>query len=216
MNRPSEESSADRIAGDIASLYDAAAGDFDRHRTRFAGEEPYLQALLALRDPAKVSVLDLGCGTGRPIARHFIERGCALTGIDAAPAMIALCRRRFPAGRFANAEWRMEDMRTLSLGRRFDAIIAWDSFFHLPIEDQRAMFPVFARHAAPGARLLFTSGPKAGEAVGDLFGRPLYHASLDPKEYRALLHGNGFEVLRHMPEDPDCGGHTVWLACRAG
>ncbi len=37
--------------------------------------------------------------------------------------------------------------------------------------DQRAMFPVFGDHAAPGAALLFTSGPAAGEAIGDLYGR---------------------------------------------
>jgi hypothetical protein len=76
------------------------------------------------------------------------------------------------------------------------------------------MFPVFARHAAPGATLLFTSGPKAGESIGDLYGNALFHASLDPEEYRNLLSEAGFTVLRYRPEDPDCGGHTVWLARR--
>jgi SAM-dependent methyltransferase len=32
----------------------------------------------------ELSVLDLGCGTGQPIARFFIEKGCAVTGIDVA------------------------------------------------------------------------------------------------------------------------------------
>src|SRR3954469_1600763 len=77
--------------------------------------------------------------------------------------------------------------RGLSLGQRFDGILAWDSFFHLRPGDQRAMFPVFRDHAAPGASLLFTSGPRAGVAMGEWQGEPLYHASLDPDEYRALL-----------------------------
>lgn len=74
------------------------------------------------------------------------------------------------------------------------------------------MFPLFRNHASNGAALLFTSGPSHGEAVGSFEGEPLYHASLDPAEYRALLHENGFAVVEHVVEDPDCGGHTVWLA----
>jgi len=62
------------------------------------------------------------------------------------------------------------------------------------------------------AALMFTSGPAVGEAIGQWQGEPLYHASLDPAEYRTLLDAHGFRVLHHHPEDPDCGGHTVWLA----
>ena len=103
-------------------------------------------------------------------------------------------------------------MRTLSLDRRFDGILAWDSFFHLSPEDQRTMFPIFRRHAGPGAALMFTSGPSHGEAIGTYKGEPLYHGSLDGAEYRSLLHENGFEVVSHVIEDPACGHHTVWLS----
>jgi hypothetical protein len=121
--------------------------------------------------------------------------------------MIALCRSRFPS-----VEWIECDMRRLALGREFDALIAWDSFFHLPKDAQRGMFPIFRRHIASRGLLLFTSGPADGEAIGALCGEALYHASLNSGEYRQLLKENAFEVLLHRPEDPDCGGHTVWLA----
>ena len=130
-----------------------------------------------------------------------------MTGVDSSPTMIALCRERFSDGR-----WLVADMRALSLGRRFDGILAWDSFFHLSPDDQRAMFAVFRDHAAPGAALMFTSGPRVGVALGTFEGEPLYHASLDPDEYRALLAAHGFAVVAHVPEDPACGAHTVWLA----
>jgi len=152
-------------------------------------------------------ILDLGCGSGEPIARFFIEKGYELTGVDAAPAMIGICRQRFP-----KAHWLVADMRSLDLEVRFDALIAWDSFFHLEPDDQRRMFEVFRAHIAPEGLLLFTSGPHAGEAIGDFYGHALFHASLDPQEYESLLHGAGFTVLRHRSEDPDCGSHTVWLA----
>jgi hypothetical protein len=103
-------------------------------------------------------------------------------------------------------------MRVLSLGRRFDGILAWDSFFHLSHDDQRRMFPVFRAHAASGAALLFTSGPAHGVAMGTLGGEPLYHASLDGAEYRALLAESGFAVVAHAVEDPTCGHRTIWLA----
>ena len=189
-------------------LYEAFADAFDRDRSRDVGEGKYL-GMVAARLPRGAAVLDLGCGMGEPIARFFIERGLALTGVDAAPAIIALCRGRFP-----DATWLVGDMRDLSLGTRFQAIVAWDSFFHLRRDEQRAMFPRFRDHAAAGGLLLFTSGPAAGEAIGRFCGNDLFHASLDPDEYRRLLGENGFGVVAHRAEDPDCGGHTVWLAER--
>lgn len=103
-------------------------------------------------------------------------------------------------------------MRELDIGRRFDGVIAWDSFFHLGMDEQRDMFPRFAAHAKSGAPLLFTSGPAQGEAIGSYCGEPLYHASLNPEEYRSLLDANGFSVEAHVVGDLDCGGHTIWLA----
>jgi hypothetical protein len=103
-------------------------------------------------------------------------------------------------------------MRGLSWDRRFDVILAWDSLFHLSPENQRRMFPIFRRHARPKAALMFTSGHSHGEIISTFEGEPLYHGSLDGAEYRSLLHENGFEVVSHVAEDPDCGQHTVWLA----
>jgi len=193
---------------EIWRFYERFAQEIDRDRGRGKSlmELPYLDSITSLIRPG-AALLDLGCGTGEPIARHLIESGYAVTGVDAAPAMIALCRKRFP-----ESAWIEADMRALALGRRFDAIIAWDSFFHLDQDEQRAMFPIFQRHIAPNGLLLFTSGPRAGEAIGKLYGEDLFHASLDPDEYRHLLGRSGFHVLHHAVEDPACGMHTIWLA----
>lgn len=197
-------------ADNIIALYDRHAGLWDASRGRSLFESAWLDRFLA-SVPPDGTILDIGCGSGEPLARHFVEHGFHVTGIDGSEKLIALCRARMP-----RHDWQVADMRRLSFGRRFDGLIAWDSFFHLTYEDQRAMFPVFRAHAAPGAALMFTSGPEHGEAVGEFGGEPLYHASLDAKEYRTLLDANGFEVVDFTPEDPDCGGHTVWLARQAG
>ena len=141
------------------------------------------------------------------MAAYLIGLGHPVVGVDSSQAMIDACRRHFPA-----QQWIVADMRKLALPRKFSGILAWDSFFHLCHDDQRHMFPVFRAHASPQAALMFTSGPAHGEAVGSFAGEPLYHASLDAAEYRSLLNRNGFRVVSHIIEDPDCGGHTIWLA----
>lgn len=191
---------------DVTSLYQRHAGAFARDRGRHFLERRYIDAAIA-HVSAGGPVLDLGCGAGEPIAAHLISCGLSVTGVDAAPEMIELCRQRHPC-----ANWVVADMRTLELGQRFDAIIAWDSFFHLTRDAQRLMFPIFAAHAASGGALLFNSGPADGEAIGDLYGEPLFHASLAADEYRTLLSDNGFTVLDHVVEDPACGGRTIWRA----
>ncbi|MGH8567035.1 MAG: class I SAM-dependent DNA methyltransferase [Gammaproteobacteria bacterium] len=195
------------LADQIIAHYErhARQWDADRARTSFT-ERAWLDRFLSLL-PAGASILDIGCGSGAPIARHFIERGFAITGIDASPTLLSLSRDRFP-----NHEWIVSDMRTLSLARTFQGLIAWDSFFHLAHDDQRDMFPIFRQHASDGAALLFTSGPAHGEAIGTYRDEPLYHASLAEAEYRSLLATNGFDVVAHVAKDPGCGAHTIWLA----
>jgi len=191
----------------VVDLYRRHAGAWAAERDANLAERAWIERFAAMLVPG-ATVLDIGCGSGRPIAACLAGWGHRVAGVDSSPEMIALFRANLPGEAAAVA-----DMRSLSLGR-FGGLIAWDSLFHLAPDEQRLMFPVFRDHALPGAPLLFTSGPAAGEAIGTLQGEPLYHASLGPGEYRLLLGRNGFDVVAHAAEDPDCGGHTVWLACR--
>jgi SAM-dependent methyltransferase len=194
----------------IIDLYERHALEWvgDRSRQTKFFEQAWLDRFAALV-PGGRTILDLGCGPGKPMAAYLLAQGFDVCGVDSSPTMISLCRENFP-----DRQWIVADMRTLALGRRFDAVMAWDSFFHLSYDDQRRMFPIFRNHAAPRTTLLFTSGPRHGEAIGNLRGEPLYHASLDPAEYRALLGANSFSPVAYAAEDPNCGGHTVWLARR--
>lgn len=193
-------------AGTIIDLYQKNAVSWDRERARSLFEKPWLDRMLTLLPPSR-SVLDLGCGSGEPIARYFIDQGCEVTGIDSSFSLIEMCRERFP-----KQDWLVADMRSLCVNRRFDGIVAWNSFFHLGHDDQRRMFPIFSEHAAPKAVLVFTSGLSHGEAIGSYKGERLYHASLDESEYRSLLEQNGFDVVSYVVGDASCGGHTIWLA----
>jgi ubiquinone/menaquinone biosynthesis C-methylase UbiE len=166
-----------RLAEQTRAVYEAGAVGFDRQRSRGLIERGWLERFRALLEPG-AQVLDLGCGAGEPIAHYLVEAGFTVTGVDFSDAMLAIARERFPTQTWVHA-----DMRGLDLGRQFGGIVAWDSFFHLTAADQRDMFPTFARHLVPGGALVFTSGPEAGEVMGTVEGRAVYHASLSPAEY---------------------------------
>ncbi|EGF89635.1 methyltransferase domain protein [Asticcacaulis biprosthecium C19] len=190
----------------IIELYDRRALDWDADRGRDLFERPWLDRFAALLAVGG-TVLDSGCGSGDPIARHFLESGYNLTGVDSGGNMIAICREKFP-----DADWTVSDMRDLNLDRAFDGMLAWHSLFHLTPDDQRKMFPVFRKHARSGTALMFTSGSDHNEIVGQWHEEPLYHGSLSQDEYRTLLGANGFDIVHHIISDPACGSATVWLA----
>ncbi|HHT0592370.1 TPA: class I SAM-dependent DNA methyltransferase [Legionella anisa] len=191
----------------VYETYDELIDWFDAHRNKELHMEQFYLQQIKEYFPHGGSVLDIGCGTGEPIAKFLIEAGYELTGVDASQKMIEGCKQNFP-----NAQWLLADMRTMEFTKQFDIVIAWHSFFHLPQADQRSILSLFSSLVKPKGLLLFTSGHEAGEVWGENGGYDLYHASLDTKEYETILNKNQLQVLVHKVNDPDCGEATVWLA----
>jgi SAM-dependent methyltransferase len=196
------------LASRIVGHYEKHAHAWDRDRQSSYWNDKVWHDRFVAELGKGANVLDLGCGPGRPVAQHMADLGLRVTGVDSSPTMISFCRGRLP-----DHEWIIADMRQLALGRRFDGILAWDSFFHLNHDDQRRMFTIFADHASGGSILMFNTGPQHGEGIGEYRGDPLYHASLAPAEYEALTERFGFDVIQQATNDPTAGGRTVWL-CR--
>lgn len=197
---------------DMSKNYEKIADWFDLHRNKSLMEKDYLDIVLKII-PKNGCVLDLGCGSGEPIAKYLIEHGCKVTGVDGSQRMIEFCQSRFP-----DMRWIVADMRELDITDKFDSILAWHSFFHLDLESQRRMFTFFESHLNQHGLLIFTSGLNEGEDWSEgghpdfNGGEALYLASLSTYEYEILLKKHGFEVLIHRCQDPQCGGATVWVA----
>jgi 2-polyprenyl-3-methyl-5-hydroxy-6-metoxy-1,4-benzoquinol methylase len=201
--------SNDHLADLIVGHYERHAREWDADRRTLPWvDRPWIDLFAGLL-PAGGAVLDLGCGGGDPVATSLARHGLKVTGVDASRTLISLCRERM-----TDQRWIVGDMRKLAFNECFDGVLAWDSFFHLKPDDQIAMFPVFAAHAAPGAVLMFNAGPARDEAIGAYRGDALYHASLDAAEYERLLDGAGFDLLEHVVGDVDKGGRVVWIARR--
>jgi len=198
------------LARTTQAVYERQAARFDAERPKVLIERGWLDRFLDLV-PTAGHILDVGCGAGEPVARYLMERDRRVSGLDASSAMLALVRARFP-----DAVWHRGDMRSFELAERFDGIVAWDSFFHLTRDEQRSVLPRLTRHLAPGGALLLTVGPAEGEVTGHVGGELVYHASLSPEEYREILAAQDLGVVDFVTEDPECDGHTVLLARKAG
>ena len=190
----------------VFKVYDEVSEWFNENRSKHLIELKYLQELLS-HLPEKSEILDLGCGTGKPIMEYFLSQNYRVIGVDASWKMLEIAKSNFP-----NNEFYLMDMRSLKIERKFDAIIAWHSFFHLPVDDQEKLIPKLSNLLNPNGLFLFTSGPENGISWGKINGQDLFHASLSESQYKNLLQNNNFKVIKHVVQDPMCGGTTVWLA----
>tara|TARA_Y100000588_G_C14268646_1_gene931204 strand:+ start:3500 stop:4108 length:609 start_codon:yes stop_codon:yes gene_type:complete len=198
---------AERNKTKVYQVYDEIFEWIDSHRNKELKMEKFYLNFIQKYTQPEANILDVGCGTGEPIARFLLEKGYKLTGVDASKKMIEVCKKRFPDGK-----WLLADMRTLDLQEQFDAVIAWHSFFHLPHDDQRVTLKLLATFVSQKGLLIFTTGPEYGEVWSDNGGHDLYHASLSSEEYEQILTDNDFKVLTHKIRDPECGDATVWVA----
>ena len=77
-------------------------------------------------------VLDIGCGTGKPVALFLAEKGHHVTGIDLSEKMIELAQNND----ILNAKFHYSDFFDFETSETFDGILAWDSFFHFPLHSR--------------------------------------------------------------------------------
>lgn len=103
-------------AGRVVDLYRRHAGAWAAARGAKLAERAWIERLAAMLGSG-ATVLDIGCGSGQPIAACLAEWGHRVAGIDSSPEMIALFRASLP-GEAAE----VADMRSLSLDSRFGGL----------------------------------------------------------------------------------------------
>ena len=103
-------------------------------------------------------------------------------------------------------------MREFNLNRKFKAIIAWNSFFHLNPDEQISSFSLIEKHLLDDGIIMVTVGHEKGEVVGKVNNNEVYHSSLSPDCYQDLLKKHYFRIIDFVLRDPECNYHTVLLA----
>jgi SAM-dependent methyltransferase len=117
--------------------------------------------------PDRLSILDLGCGTGRH-AVVLAERGHRVTGVDLSPSMLAQAQSRASTAGVA-VDFAVGDVRSVRLGNHFDVVLmmfAVLGYQHTDADVVRALQTVEV-HLGDGGLFLFDVwyGP-AVESVG--------------------------------------------------
>lgn len=157
--------------------------------------------------PAGAQILDVGCGSGVPIAEGLMADGFGVWGVDASPRLVAAFRARFPQAPVA-----CEAAQDGALfDRSFDGVIAVGLLFLLAAEDQRRVIARLAAALAPGGRLLFSAPLEACEWDDSLTGRR--SLSLGRVAYAELLEEVGLCLAGTCCDE---GGNTYFEAVKAG
>lgn len=131
----------------------------------YAEEAGYVVRLLAAARPGPpATMLELGCGGGN-LASHLDVPELVLT--DLSEDMLRVSRRVNPGREHVGG-----DMRTLRLGRRFDAVLVHDAIDYMLTErDLGAALATVATHLAPhGAAVLLPDATAESFAPGSSHG----------------------------------------------
>ncbi len=170
--------------------YDAIAREWDAVRVSLSEPERRLLELVLGVAPPGSRILDLGCGTGRPIAERALNLGYRVTGIDRSLCMLELARRRLPRG-----EWVEATIEQYVPVGGFHAAIAWDSVFHIPRERHLGIFKRVRGALRPHSRFLLTVGGSDHPAFTDsMFGHEFFYDSHPPEKALGFLREAGFEI----------------------
>lgn len=111
----------------------------------YEGEAERFRQMIQARSQIEVrTLLDLGCGGGH--IDHTLKQYYRVTGVDMSQSMLSLARELNP-----KADYALGDMRSVRLGKRFDAVIIADSIdYMLTEEDLRAAFVTAFEHLRAG------------------------------------------------------------------
>lgn len=142
----------------------------------YADEAAWIIALLrgSVEGPLE-TLLELGSGGGN-VASH-LKRDLRLTLTDLAPAMIELSRSINP-----DCEHLVGDMRTLRLGRTFDAVLIHDAVMYLASDgDLAAALRTAAIHLRPGGVVVVVP-----DSVRETFRPATRHGGHDAEDGRGL------------------------------
>ncbi len=149
-----------KVYRDFANLY--MKGDYPRFSVRMATLlPPILKHLRA--EPREV--LDLACGEGS-FAVALAGRGYSVAGVDSSAAMLRLAREK-AAEAGLPVEFLEQDMRALSLERRFDLVTCWyDSLnYLLRVDDLKACYSAVHGSLKPGGLFMFDMNTVYGLGV---------------------------------------------------
>lgn len=143
------------------------------------------------------AALDVGCGCNGRIEELLLEKGFTPEGVDISARMIELARERYPSLAFHQADicnWRPP--------RQYDFITAWDSLWHLPLDQHEPVLRKLFTHLNPGGVCIFSAGglDHADQHLDASMGPEVYYSTLGIPGFLRVI-GEAGCICKHLEFD---------------
>lgn len=204
------------FADKIKKAYDKIAKTWYEKREWYIEQTSIDEMIAKLHSGA--TVLDVGCGSGKPIAAYLKSHGFEVYGMDISPKQIEYAKQIIPEKNLFVA-----DICDFSTSMRFDAIICWCTLFHIHASQHGIVLKkLHALLKSEGLLLITfadTTYPPEGEfkiidestIESEMFGEYFYHSGQPSQRNSQLVLNTGFIILSDKIDQP---GNQVILAKR--
>jgi SAM-dependent methyltransferase len=183
-------------AKDIGKAYDTITGLWEREDfNRNNGIAQHQRALQFVKNKGKALDVGFGC-TGRFIDL-LLDEGFMPEGVDISEKMLALAKKRHPAITFHH-----QDICEWAIPNKYDFISAWDSLWHIPLQQQTKVMTKLVDSLNQDGVLIFSFGgtDEPGEHTDGTMGQEVYYSSLGINGFLELLVNLGC-ICKHLEFD---------------
>lgn len=180
----------------VADSYNQIASKWiDESFNRDNGIQQHEKAIAFVAN--KSHALDIGCGASGRIIELLINHGFDVAGLDLSEKMLEFARKRHPNITFYHA-----DICQWQFPQQYDFISAWDSIWHLPLNQQKTVLTKLIQALTPEGVLIFSTGAmdEPSEKTDNAMGPPMYYSVLGIPETLKVIDQSG-AVCRHLEYD---------------
>jgi cyclopropane fatty-acyl-phospholipid synthase-like methyltransferase len=158
--------------------------------------------------PSRAVVVDLGCGAGLPATRELTDQGLRVLGLDFSTVQLSRARQLVPAASLVRT-----DMTAVRLQHgSVDAVVSFYALIHVPLEDQRALFPRIRSWLRPGGYLLAITGADRWTGTDTYLGVDMFWDLADTATYLDWLSAARLQPVWHRYVPEGDSGHSLILA----
>lgn len=179
-----------------SALFDDIGATYQDAFRDMPGQQESLKWLvdnLRSEGKSRATILDVGCGTGRPTAETLSAAGHDVTGIDVSSKMVEVSRQQVPAATF-----HLTDAQNYEPGTQYDAVTAY--FALLDEKSRKEVKEVIGRIYSwikPGGHFIYaTVRADCDQERGEWMGRTIVMTSFPREEWLEIMKEKGFEILQ--------------------
>lgn len=154
------------------------------------------------------AALDVGCGSSGRLLNLLSNQGFPAEGLDISREMINLAKQLHP-----NLTFYQEDISLWTPEKLYSLIVAWDSTFHLPLQQQEPVTQKLCNALESDGVLLFTcgGGHSQREIAGGFQGQDFEYSTLGVDTFLEILRAHQCSC-RHLEYDQYPENHVYIIA----